>query len=382
MIETALAVMVMIGAGLLVRSFQRLLQVDPGFRTDHLLSLKIDLPLPRYQQGEQVTSFYQQLMPRLQALPGVEQVSVVDRLPFSSSFNVARFAPEGELTEPGKERLAQLRGVDHRFFEMLRIPLLVGRLFGERDTTANPLNQVIVNETMARRFAPDQSPVGKHLKMDWGANLEIIGVVADIKDRGLDVPVEPTIYWPGVGREAILLARTSVDPMSLAATVRQTALSVDPLQPAHQAGTVEDILSASLARRRFAVNLLGVMALLAGSLAVVGIYAVVAYSVTQRTQEIGIRLALGAQSSDVLKPIIRRGIAPALVGVAIGLAGAFALSRVLTSLTAGLLFEIRATDPVTFAAIALLLVVVALLASYLPAREATKVDPMAAMRHE
>ena len=382
MIETALAVMVMIGAGLLVRSFQKLLQVDPGFRTDHLLSLKIDLPLPRYQQGEQVTNFYQQLMPRLQALPGVEQVSVVDRLPFASSFNVARFAPEGELTEPGKERLAQLRGVDHRFFEMLRIPLLVGRLSDERDTTANPLNQVIVNETMARRFAPDQSPVGKHLKMDWGANLEIIGVVADIKDLGLDVPVEPTIYWLGVGREAILLARTSGDPMSLAAAVRQTALSVDPLQPAHQARTIEDTLSTSLARRRFAVNLLGMMALLAGSLAVVGIYAVVAYSVTQRTQEIGIRLALGAQSSDVLKLIIGRGIAPALVGVAIGLAGAFALSRVLTSLTAGLLFEIRATDPVTFAAIALLLVVVALLASYLPAREATKVDPMAAMRHE
>jgi putative ABC transport system permease protein len=275
-----------------------------------------------------------------------------------------------------------MRGVDHRFFEMLGIPLLGGRVFDERDTTANPLNQVVVNETMARRFAPDQSPVGKHLKMDWGANLEIIGVVADIRDLGLDVPVEPTIYWLGVGREAILLARTSGDPMSLAATVRQTVLSVDPLQPAHQARTIEDTLSASLARRRFAVNLLVMMALLAGSLAVVGIYAVVAYSVTQRTQEIGIRLALGAQSSDVLKLIIGRGIAPAFLGVAFGLAGAFALSRVLTTLTAGLLFEIRAADPVTFAAIALLLVVVALLASYLPAREATKVDPMAAMRHE
>jgi putative ABC transport system permease protein len=235
---------------------------------------------------------------------------------------------------------------------------------------------------MARRFEPDQNPIGKHLKMDWGANLEIIGVVGDVRDLGLDVPVEPLIYWPGMGVEAILLARTTVDPMSVATAVRQTALSVEPGQPSHQARTVEEVLSSSLARRRFTVNLLVLMALLAASLAMVGIYGVVSYSVTQRTREIGIRLALGAQTSHVLRLIIGGGIAPALLGIAAGLAGAFALSRLVSSMTAGLLFEIRATDPVTFTAIALLLAAVALLACYLPARDATKVDPIEAIRHE
>jgi putative ABC transport system permease protein len=382
MSEVALAVIVMIGAGLLFRSFQKLLHVDPGFRTDRLLSLKIDLPLPQYQQDEQVRSFYQQLMPRLQALPGLQQAALTDRLPFASSKNFARFVPEGQVVEPGKERIAQLRTVDHRFFEMLGIPLRSGRLFEEKDTVANPLHQVIVNETMARRFPPDQNPIGKHLQMDWGWTLQIIGVVADITDLGLDAPAEPEIYFPGVGREAVLLVRTTVDPSSLAAAVRQTVLSIDPLQPAHQARAVEEILSTSLARRRFTVNLLGLMSLLAVSLACVGIYGVVAYSVTHQTQEIGIRLALGAQASDVLKLIIGREIAPALTGIAFGLAGASALFRLLTSLTADFLFEVRPTDPVTFAAIALWLIVVALLACYLPARKATRVDPMLALRHE
>jgi len=210
----------------------------------------------------------------------------------------------------------------------------------------------------------------------------IIGVVADIKDLGLDAPVEPTIYFPGVGGEAVLLARTNVDPLSLASAVRQAALSIDPALPLGQVRRVEDILDDSLARRRFTLNLLCVSALLALLLASIGIYGVVAYSVTQRAQEIGIRLALGAQASDVFKLIIGRGIAPVLLGLALGLAGAFALSRLLTSLTAGLLFEVRATDPATFAAIALLLVVVALLACYLPARRGTKVDPLTALRHE
>ena len=381
-IEVAIAVIVMIAAGLLIRSFQKLLQVDPGFRTDHLLSLKIDLPLPQYQKDEQAAKFYQELMPRLQALPGVEQVTLVDRLPFASSFNVARFVPEGEFTEPGKERLAQLRSVDQHFFDMLRIPLLSGRVFDETYRAGNPLNHVVVNQTMARRFASNESPIGKHMTMGWGARLEIIGVVGDIKDLGLDVAVEPTIYWPGVGPQAILLARTTGDPIGLATVVRQTVLSIERLQPAHQAMTVEEILSVSLARRRFAVNLLGVMALLAVSLAVVGIYGVVAYSVTQRTQEIGIRMALGAQSRDVFKLIIGHGVAPALLGVAFGVGGAVALSRLLASLTAGLLFEVGAGDPLTYTAIALLLAAVALAACYLPARQATKVDPIAAMRHE
>ena len=212
--------------------------------------------------------------------------------------------------------------------------------------------------------------------------VRIIGVVGDIKDLGLDAAVEPEIYWPGVRREAVLLARTNVDPPGLAAAVRQAALSIDPALSLQQASSVEEMLDATLARRRFTLILLCVAALLALLLAVIGIYGVVASSVARRAQEIAIRLALGAQASDVLKLIIRRGFAPVLLGLALGLAGAFALSRLLTRLTAGLLFEVRPTDPATLAAIALLVGGVALLACYLPARRGTQVDPLVALRHE
>src|SRR5262245_1210882 len=277
-----------------------------------------------------------------------------------------------------------MRMAGHRFFETMRIPRRGGRLFDEKDDIDD--NGVIINETMARSFFPNQDPVGKRIFMHWGSGpppaFMIIGVVADIKDLGLDAPVEPTIYWPGVGGEAVLLARTNVDPLSLASAVRQAITSIDPALPLQQVRSVDEILDASLARQRFTLNLLGVSALLALLLAAIGIYGVVAYSVTQRAQEIGIRLALGAQANDVLKLIIGRGIAPVLLGLALGLAGAVALSRSLTRLTAGLLFEVRATDPATFTAIALLLVIVALLACYLPARRGTKVDPLMALKHE
>jgi predicted permease len=389
--QVALAVVVLVGAGLLVRSFQKLLQVDPGFRADHLLSLKIELPQSRYQRDEQIRNFYQQLTPRIRALPGVEQAALIDRLPIAPHFHISRFVAEGQQPEPGKEPITQMRGVDHRFFEMMRIPLLKGRLFDERDVSKMidglaDDNEVIINETMARGFFPNQDPLGKRIFMHWGLDkptaVLIVGVVGDIKDLGLDAPVEPTIYWPDVGGEAVLLARTNVDPLNLAAAVRQVALSIDPTLPLQQARSVEEILDASLARRRFTLNLLGVSALLALLLAAIGIYGVVAYWVTQRAQEIGIRVALGAQASDVLKLIIGRGITPVLIGLASGLAGAFALSRLMTHLTAGLLFEVQPTDPATFTAIALLLVIVALLACYLPARRGTKVDPLTVLKHE
>jgi putative ABC transport system permease protein len=392
MTEVALAVIVLVGAGLLVRSFQKLSQVDPGFRADHLLSLKIELPQSRYQRDEQVRSFYQRLMPRIQALPGVEQAALIDRLTFAPSFNLSRFVAEGQQPEPGKEPITHIRSVDHRFFEMMRIPRREGRLFDEKDVAKelNDLaddNEVIINETMARRFFANQDPIGKRIFMHWGLDkptaVRIIGVVGDIKDLGVDAMVEPEIYWPGgAARETVLLARTNVDPAGVASAVRQTVMSIDPALPLGQARSVEEILDSSLARRRFTLNMLSVSALLALLLAAIGVYGVVAYSVTQRAQEIGIRMALGAQAADVFKLVIGRGIAPVLLGLALGLAGTVALSRSLTHLTAGLLFEVHSNDPLTFAAIALLMMAVALLACYFPARRGTKVDPLAALRHD
>jgi predicted permease len=384
MAEVALAVVTLVGAGLLVRSFQKLLQVDPGFRAGHLLSLKIELPRSRYQSGERARDFYQQLTPRIQALPGVQQVGFIDRLPLAPSLAISRFVAEGQQVEPGKEPITQMRRADYRFFEMMGIPRRGGRLFDEKDVIDK--NEIIINETMARGFFPNQDPVGKRIFMHFGSGeptpVQIIGVVGDIKDLGLDAEVEPEVYWPGVGGEAVLLARTTVDPLSLASAVRQAVQSTDPALPLQQVRSVEQILDATLASRRFTLNLLCVSALLALVLAAIGIYGVVAYSVAQRAQEIGFRLALGAQANDILKFIIGHGITPVLLGLALGLAGAFALSRLLTRLSAGLLFEVRPTDPATFMAITLLLVIVALLACYLPARRGTKVDPVTVLKHE
>jgi putative ABC transport system permease protein len=280
----------------------------------------------------------------------------------------------------------QMRSVDQGFFELMRISLRSGRNFSAAEITSNPGNFVIVNETLARRFFPQQDAVGKRI-FHHGPQREpmafpIIGVVADIKDTGLDSPVEPEIYFPDVGREAVLLVRTSVEPLSLAAAVRRTVLSLDSTLPLPQARSVEGMLSATFARRRLTTSLLSGFGLLALALAAIGIYGVVAYAVTQRTQELGIRRALGAPTSDILKRVFGRGLAPVLLGVALGLIGVFALSKWLTSLTAGLLFEVRATDPLTFILVAPSLLVVALLACWIPARRATKVDPLIALRHE
>ncbi|HEY7181764.1 MAG TPA: FtsX-like permease family protein, partial [Blastocatellia bacterium] len=231
---------------------------------------------------------------------------------------------------------------------------------------------------------PNHDPVDRQIFMRGPGNraiaFHIIGVVADIKDLGLDAPVEPEIYFPGRGSNAVLLLRATVEPSSLTSSVRQTVLSIDPALPLQPARSMEELLSISFARRQLTTALLSVFALLALLLAAIGIYGVVAYSVVQRTQEIGIRVSLGAQSRDVLKLIIGHGIAPVLLGLAVGLAGVVGLSRWMTSLTAGLLFEVHPGDPMTLAAIVMLLAIIALLACWIPARRATKVDPMIVLR--
>jgi predicted permease len=382
--EVAMAAVVLVGAGLLVRSMSKLLQVDPGFRADHLLTLKLELPRSRYQKDEQVKNFYEQLTSQIKELPGVELVGVIDRLPLAPSFRISRFTTEGQQLEPGTAPIAQLRRVDHRFFETMEIPRRAGLNFDVDDDLDD--NEVIINETLARATFQSQDPVGKRIFMHFGGGEPTVvlvkGVVADIKDLGLDAAVEPTIYWPGRGGEAVLFARTSVDPKSLAAALRQAVVSVDPAMPAPEVRSVEEILDVTLARRRFTLTLLCLAAVLALLLAAIGIYGLVAYSVAQRVQEIGIRLALGAQSRDVLKPIIGGGIFPVLLGLVLGLAAVFLLSRFVPGLAAGLLFEVQPTDLTTFAVITLLLLVVALMACYLPARRGTKVDPVTVLKHD
>ncbi|MBO0722412.1 MAG: FtsX-like permease family protein, partial [Blastocatellia bacterium] len=255
----------------------------------------------------------------------------------------------------------------------------------ETEMFKNPPAAVIINETMARSFYANIDPVGRPIytrgpQPNKPLAFKIVGVVADIRDLGLEAPVEAEIYFPGLGREAVLFVRTTGEPLRLAQEVRRAVLSLNSTMPLPPARSVEDMLYTSHARRRFSAGLLSAIALLALVLAAIGIYGVVAYSVTQRTQEIGIRLALGAQAGDVLKLVIVRGIRPALVGLALGLAIALMLSRLVAKLAPGLLFEVRAGDPTTFVVIALLLAVVALLACYLPARRATSVDPLVALR--
>jgi putative ABC transport system permease protein len=385
--EVALAVIVLAGAGLLVRSFNRLVQVDPGFRADHLLSQKIDLPGFQYQTNEQGDNFFQNLLPRIQAIPGVQQAALIDRLPLGPSLACDPITTDGQWPEPGKDPIAQFRGVDHRFFEMMDIPLRCGRNFEESEIHENPPKNVIINETMAKRYYSNLNPVGRPIytrgpQQNIPLAFNIIGVVADIKDVGLEAPVEPEIYFPGVGRGADLLVRTAVEPLNLAQDVRRAVLSVDSALPLGPARSVEEIIYSSHARRRWSAGLLSVLASLALALAGIGIYGVVAYSVTQRRHEIGIRMALGAQANDVLRLFIGRGLAPALLGLVFGLAGALALSHLLMKLAPGLLFDIGAGDPSTFAAIVLLLLVVALAACYLPSRKATKVDPLVSLRDE
>jgi putative ABC transport system permease protein len=380
--EVALTAVALVGAGLLLRSFQRLTQVDPGFRADHLLSAQLTLPSAKYQNYEQVKSFHQRLLPRIAALPGVEGVATIDNFPLTASNAKTRFAIEGApRPAPGQFPTAQIRAVSQDYFRVMGIALKGGRAFTE-DDLLNNRNFLIVNETLARRYYPNEDAVGKQLLMGvMSPNpvaVPIIGVVADVKDLGLSAPVEPTIYSSGFRNRPLLMIRTTGEPVGLAAAVRQAVSATDIEQPIHRIRTMEEALSGSLARRRLSALLTGSFAALALVLAAVGIYGVLAWTVSERTREIGVRLALGAQKGDVLKLVIGQGVKLTLLGLTVGLAASLPAAKAIKSL----LFGVGAGDPTIFAAIALLLVFTALLACYLPARKATKVDPVVAIRSE
>jgi putative ABC transport system permease protein len=383
--EIALALVLLVGAGLLLKSSWRLQQVNPGFNPERVLKVRLSLPPSKYPEGTNVVAFYQQLLERLRALPGVKAAGVTSSVLLYKVHNSAGISIEGRPAPSGGSRPElPLDSVSPSYFQVLGMQLIQGRNFTEQDKR-DGLPVAIVNETMARRFWPDEDPIGKRFTFgDAGPQarwLTVVGVVRDSRRQGLDAPIRIESFLPYAQRplramEVVL--RTTDDPLTMARTVRSAVWSLDGDLPVSEIQTVEQMVGARVASRRFNLLLLGLFALVAVLLAAVGIYGVMSYSVTQRAHEIGIRMALGAQTRAVLSLVIGQGMRLALLGVGIGLAAAVGLTR----LMAGLLFGVSATDPMTFGAIALLLVGIALLACYLPARRATKVDPMIALRCE
>lgn len=384
--EVALAVVVLVGAGLLVKSFVRLQSVEPGFRPDNLMTMWLAMLDTKYEREDARRQFIKQLVPKLEAIPGVQAVAIGCDLPIQGTDTSTTPTIEGRPpAQPGEEVLIGLHPVNAGYFNALGIRLAGGRVFNERDDENAP-PVTIINETMAKKLWPGEDPTGKHLTFGspnapgfrW---TEVVGVVADVKHDGLQVASGMHAYqsqlqsvWPF---QTIAL-RSSLEPTSLLASVRQTIQSIDPNQPIFDVKSMGAIMGESLAARRLILMLFSLFAVVALLLSAVGIYGVIAYSVTQRTHEIGIRVALGAQRADVLRLVLKQGMALAVVGVAIGVAGAFAATRLMKTL----LFEVRANDPLTFGLIALALIAVALLACYIPARRAMKVDPMIALRYE
>ena len=388
--ELALAVLLLAGAGLMIKSFIRLLNVDPGFDPRNVLIARISLPQAKYPQHQQVDTFYRQLLERVGTAPGVEVAGMVTVLPLSGLNSNASFEIEGRPRASEEVvQNADYRMVNSEYFRAMGIPLLKGRHFAASDQEGAPA-VVIINEAMMQAFWPGEEPLGKRINMGVPGSpwLTIIGVIKDVKHKALNVASKPEFYFLhsqnayakglGVHRSMTLAVRGADDPLALTGVVKSAVQAIDKDVPVAKIETMERVLSTSVAQPRFTMLLLAIFALVALTLAAVGIYGVMAYSVGQRKHEIGIRMALGAQGRDVLKLIVGQGMGMAVIGIGVGLCLAFALTRVMS----GLLFEVSPTDTLTFAVIALLPLAVALAASLLPARRALKVDPMVALRYE
>lgn len=383
--EVAVALLLLVGAGLMTKSFLRLQQVDPGFEATNLLSMNIALPTSKYRP-QQANIFYDQLLERLRNLPGVKSVAGIDVLPLGNGNVSSRFLVDGAPFVPLADRpYAGVRVVTPDYFQTMSIPTLKGRSFTEQDRENTP-PVIIVNEALANRYWPNEDAIGKRLgsfeevsgKQEW---LEIVGVVGNVRHKALELEVMPEVYFPhhqSPGNFMNLVVRTTSDPVSMVPAIRSQVLSVDKDQPMSDIMTMDQRVAKSVAAKRFVMFLLGAFSILALGLAAVGIYGVMAYLVTQRTQEIGVRMALGAQRRDVLNLVVKKGMALAIIGTAIGLVASLALTRLMRSL----LFEVTPTDWLTFVTASTVLLIAALLASYIPARRATKVDPLTALRYE
>ena len=382
-IEIALALVLLVGAGLMVRSFARLLDVNPGFDPERTMTMRLNLPGVRYDSDAKSMQFFDRLFTGIDALPGVRAAGAISFLPLAGLGSATSYVPVGLPAPPrGQEPVADVRVIDHNYLSAMGIPLLRGRLFNPLDEN-DAKNRVVVNETLARKHWPNEDAIGKKVKISWSDDREdeIIGVVGDVRHTSLDAAARPTTYWPykrNVYSTMTIAVRTSGDASPVVNSIVSLVRQQDPLLAVSDIQTMDEVMAESVAQRRLTTMLLGIFAGAALLLAAVGIYGVIAYSVTQRVQEIGIRIALGAQSSHVLRMIVGQAAWLAAAGIALGAAGAFLLTR----LMAGLLFEVQPTDPVTFAAVALVLGGVALLASYVPGRRAMRVDPVVALRAE
>ncbi|HEU0175927.1 MAG TPA: ABC transporter permease [Blastocatellia bacterium] len=391
--EIALSLVLLVGASLLIGSLKRLAQVNPGFETNNLLTADINYPrrpasaYPKGEDGDRQRlqergDFLRAIEQKVAALPGVQSVGVINDLPVTGdSASAGSFRIEGDPNVNwANDPQAEWKSVTPNYFNAIGIPLLKGRAFGERDTSQSPAT-ILINETLARRFFPGDDPIGKRL-IAFNSPREVVGVVGDARQGALNLPPSPEIYFPNMqrafGQQVSLVVRTSVDPASLSEAVRRAAQSVNPDAPVFRVRTMREVIAGSIAQERFNTTLMALFAVVAMLLAAIGLYGVMAFSVTQRTLEIGIRVALGAQSADVLRLVIRQGLRLVTLGVALGLMAALALTRLMKNL----LFEVSATDPMTFAGVAALLALVALVACWIPARRATKVDPMIALRCE
>ena len=382
--EVALSLMLLVSAGLLVRTFLALLKTDPGFDAANVMTMRMALPVAKYKDEPQRIAFYEDLVQRVRALPGVETAAAISHLPLGGSNSSNTFLIEGEPEPPpGQELIGRNRSCTPDYFRTMNIPVIKGRSFTEQDTAAStPV--VIVNETFARRFWPNQDPIGKRMRVDGPINefpwLHVVGVVKDVKHE-LNIETSHDYYLPyaqDVWNSMVLVARTSVEPLAMAGAMRHQVWAIDKDQPVFEVRTMEQVRSLSVHLYSFSSISLAIFGGIAMLLAALGIYGVVSYSVAQRTQEIGIRMALGARSPDVLKLVVRNGMSMVFMGIAVGLLGAYGMTRLLSSL----LFGVTPTDVVTFAIVTSGLLLTAFLACYIPARRATKVDPLVALRYE
>ena len=381
--EIALALMLLVGAGLLIRSFMHVLNTNPGFESERTITMDVAVPGSRYPEATNRIEFFTRLLDRASALPGVHAAGAISFLPLAGMGAATAYEVVGQPPPPkGEDHVCDVRVATNGYFEALRIPLLRGRWFNEND--ANDVkNRVIINEAMARRHWPGEDPIGKRIKVYWNDTREdeIIGVVGDVRQTTLEEAPRATNYWPYARfpyNGMTLTIRTAGDPTSIVRSVVAIVRDQDPQLAVADIRTMEQVVSDSIAERRLTMTMLTVFAAAALILAAVGIYGLIAYSVTQRTQEIGIRMALGAQRAHVMRMVVGHALLLSAIGIALGAVGAAVLTRLMDRL----LFDVRPSDPLTFVAVAGLLAIVAAAASYIPGRRAARVDPIVALRAE